>query len=703
MTMATLNTCGVCGHQQLATSSYCSQCGNLMPGLGTGLLPRNRVLQNRYAIVDKLGQGGMGAVYKVADQRLGGKVLALKEMSDAAITDPQERVQAIAAFRQEAQLLARLNHPNIPKVTDFFTENYRHYIVMEFVPGETLEDRLARQQVPCSEQEVRQWVLQLCEVLSYLHSQSPPIIFRDLKPGNIMLMPEGQLKLIDFGIARFFKPGKPGDTRVLGTPGYSPPEQHGRGQTDVRSDIYSLGVVLHRLLTLYDPETTPFKLPRVRQLNPAVSPQLEQIIAKATQPDILQRYQSVGQMSQTLRLGIPPSPLPRPVAYPRPMPRTWRGVPVWIMIMGIVLALGLGMAMASTIIRRPQPTPTVPIIVMASATYTPTRTPTAIAGGAVLPSQTPTPILALPTATPMALMASATHTPSHKPSTPTPTHRLPSSTPTRRPPTKTPTPAPYAVVTAETLNVRAGPGTGYDRIAQVRRGERLAIIGRNQACDWFKVKITGSKTGWVAVNYVDLNVAPCSPPEEPVPPTPTLRPTPSQPTASNTRDFSGSQGANHWWYQVEKGRNSGVFVDFPSFGSYRSSDGKPARNCWLTSQEQHVRICEEGEIHPGASGRIAYRWRSDVARDVRVVVHAHKIDTSCGNNDGVWIGTYRVPQGKPPLKVGEFSIRGAEYRDRPANTYRYDIPLNAGDSVMVMLDISRSTACDMTRLYVDIY
>ena len=394
-----------------------------MPGLGTGLLPPNFILQGRYVIVGKLGQGGMGAVYKVADQRLGGKILAMKEMSDAAITDPQEKAQAIAAFRREAQLLARLNHPNIPKVTDFFTENRKHYIVMEFVPGETLEDRMARQRVPCSEQEVRQWALQLCEVLSYLHSQSPPIIFRDLKPGNIMLTPQGQLKLIDFGIARFFKPGKTGDTQVIGTPGYSPPEQYGRGQTDARSDIYSLGVVLHHLLTLHDPASTPFKLPPVRQLNPAVSPQLEQIITKATQPNIMQRYQNVGEMRQALGLSTLPSPPPSPVPYPQPTPQPRRGVPVWVMIVGIILALGLGIAAAGTVIRSTQPTPTAPVIVVAPATHTPTHTPIALIPGGVLPTPTRTP-------TPIPVPPGITLTESP----------MPSHTPTPRKLTNTPTP-----------------------------------------------------------------------------------------------------------------------------------------------------------------------------------------------------------------------------------------------------------------------
>lgn len=387
-----------------------------MPGLGTGALPSNFILQGRYTILDKLSQGGMGAVYKVADQRIGGKIWAAKEMSDAALSTPQERAQAVAAFQQEAQLLATLDHPNIPKVTDYFTENHKHYIVMEFVPGETLEERLVRQQVPCSEQEVREWALQLCVVLSYLHKQTPPVIFRDLKPANIMLTPQGQLKLIDFGIARFFQPGKGKDTQILGTPGYAPPEQYGQGQTDARSDIYSLGVTLHTLLTGHDPETTPFSLPPVRQLNQGVSRELEEVIAKATQTDVSQRYQDVSEMSQAQGRDATPPPRPRGQQVGQPRPGILVSAAFIGLVMCVVLALGLGIAIASRSINAPQPTPTRAIIVMPPATRTPTPTPTALGRGEAPPTETPTSTLT---------------------KSPTPAR---TRTPTPKRPTKTPTP-----------------------------------------------------------------------------------------------------------------------------------------------------------------------------------------------------------------------------------------------------------------------
>ena len=304
-------SCPNCGAVNKPTARFCNSCGTVLSAQTASLggmqtISLGGMVQGRYRVQHLLGQGGMGVVYQVLDTRLGGKLLAMKEMSDAALTDPAEKAAAIAAFRQEAELLAKLDHANIPKVSDFFTEGGKHYIIMEFVQGETLEARLARQGTPCSEPEVRLWATQLCDVLAYLHSQNPPVIFRDLKPSNIMITPQGQVKLIDFGIARLFKPGKTGDTQQMGTRGYAPPEQYGQGQqTDARSDIYSLGVMLHEALTRHDPASTPFRLPPVRQLNPAVLAELEQIIARATQPNMQQRYQSAAELLQALSVGQP--------------------------------------------------------------------------------------------------------------------------------------------------------------------------------------------------------------------------------------------------------------------------------------------------------------------------------------------------------------------------------------------------------------
>ena len=293
--------------------------GGSQPNLQTGMMPPESRLQNRYIIVRRLGRGGMGAVYAASDARITGKLWAVKEMSDAAITNPLEKQQAIGAFRQEAEMLARLNHPNLPAVTDFFSEGGKQYLVMELVAGQTLEALLAARPGPFPEAQVLDWVNQLCDVLNYLHNQQPPIVFRDLKPSNIMLEDSGRIKLIDFGIARLFKPGRASDTQAMGTPGYAAPEQYGRGQTDARSDVYSLGVVMHNLLTKHDPSLNPFNFLPVRQLNPAVSPQVEAVIVRALRANPAERYQSVLEMRAALRGSTPPEGLAAPTPAPAGM------------------------------------------------------------------------------------------------------------------------------------------------------------------------------------------------------------------------------------------------------------------------------------------------------------------------------------------------------------------------------------------------
>jgi serine/threonine-protein kinase len=323
--------CPNCGASCSPTARFCSRCGwslqaTVPPyGLGTGRLPANAMLKNRYIIIRKIGQGGMAAVYQAADARITGKTWAVKEMSDAAITDPLEKQQAVEAFRREAELLSQLSHPNIPKVTDFFSEGGKQYLVMEYVDGQTLEEILEQRGRPFSEHEVRPWLEQLCGVLDYLHCCSPPVIFRDLKPANIMVNQTGQIKLIDFGIARLFKSGKTSDTQVLGTPGYAAPEQHGQRQSDARSDIYALGVTLHRLLTNHDPVTTPFSLPPLRQLAPVVSKAMDKVVQQATEQDPDRRWQSATEIKQFIvSAKVVPSPGAPPVGVGQAPPKTSR-------------------------------------------------------------------------------------------------------------------------------------------------------------------------------------------------------------------------------------------------------------------------------------------------------------------------------------------------------------------------------------------
>ncbi|HKT40058.1 MAG TPA: serine/threonine-protein kinase, partial [Ktedonobacterales bacterium] len=264
----------------------------------TGRLPPQSRLGS-YQILRNVGQGGMAAVYKAIEVR-SGKIVAIKEMSQVGLS-PDELKEALDSFRFEAQALSKLSHRNLPKVYQYFSENTRHYLVMEFIEGKTLEQKLADARgAALPESDVLAWTRQICDVLSYLHRQRPPIIFRDLKPANIMVTAQGQVKLIDFGIARVFAPGRSRDTQVLGTPGFAPPEQYGKAQTDPRADIYALGCTLYQLLTAYDPATSPFKLPPMRAKNPAVSARTQHAIEKATQLDRDARYATVDDFARDL-------------------------------------------------------------------------------------------------------------------------------------------------------------------------------------------------------------------------------------------------------------------------------------------------------------------------------------------------------------------------------------------------------------------
>ncbi|OQZ00093.1 MAG: hypothetical protein B6D41_00300 [Chloroflexi bacterium UTCFX4] len=303
--------CLQCNAQNPSGNKFCHNCGGALTPSGAftniaAVVPPNQILQARYMIVRQIGSGGMGAVYQVNDARLAGKQWAIKEMSDAHVTNPLDHQVALDGFRREAQLLATLDHFNLPKVTDYFQENNKYYLVMEFVSGDTLEQIVARTPGMLDEARVLNWARQLCEVLEYLHTQLQPIVFRDLKPANIMLTPQEQIKLIDFGIARFFQAGKKKDTALFGTAGYAAPEQYGIGQTDARSDIYSFGVVLHHLLTKHDPASTPFMLPAPRSLNPNLTAQTEGLILRAIQNKPADRFQTIAEVRlQMANSGLP--------------------------------------------------------------------------------------------------------------------------------------------------------------------------------------------------------------------------------------------------------------------------------------------------------------------------------------------------------------------------------------------------------------
>lgn len=273
--------CTRCGTANRAQSAFCYACGqplqNMTPALqssstgnsGSGgyhghsgqLAPRY-LLKQRYRIIARLGNGGFGAVYKAGDEQFGNRPVAVKEMNRGGLT-PLEIAGAADAFKREALLLAKLKHPSLPGIYDHFTEAGRWYLVMDYIEGETLEarfDRMGRMRV----EEVLQIGMQLCEVLGYLHNCQPPVIFRDLKPANIIVSPHGRIYLIDFGLARLFDPAQSKNSSPFGSPGYAAPEQYESPQTTVRADIYSLGATLHQLLTGAYPPLRPFEFVPIR-------------------------------------------------------------------------------------------------------------------------------------------------------------------------------------------------------------------------------------------------------------------------------------------------------------------------------------------------------------------------------------------------------------------------------------------------------
>ena len=234
-------------------------------------LTSGTVLQNRYAIERLLGGGGMGMVYLAHDHRLANRPCAVKEMVDHFI-DQQQRIEANDYFAREADTLAQLKHAAIPAITDRFDDQNRHYLVMEYVEGRNLEEEIAARGGPLPEGLIIDIARQLCDVLAYLHGSTPPVVYRDMKPSNVMLTPKGRVVLVDFGIARLFKSARKGT--MIGTLGFAPPEQY-QGVVDPRSDIYSLGATLHYVLTGRDPEKfPPFSFPPIRDLRPEVSTNL---------------------------------------------------------------------------------------------------------------------------------------------------------------------------------------------------------------------------------------------------------------------------------------------------------------------------------------------------------------------------------------------------------------------------------------------
>lgn len=272
-------------------------------------LKSGEILRSRYVIKRIIGQGGMGSIYLAEDLRLKGRICALKEVEHDKSLTKSLRQEAQDQFKQEATILARLDHPNLPKVSDFFSIGDRDYLVMDYVPGDDLRTLMLKakhQEKFLKESEVRLWANQLADALIYLHNQEPPILHRDIKPSNLKLMPSGLLKLVDFGLVKIMAPGEMTITIIQGqgTALYTPLEQYGGDSThtDIRSDIYSFGATLYHLLTNNPPTDArerfihPEALKLPRDINQSISTQMERAIlwAMSLHPD--ERPQTMAQL-----------------------------------------------------------------------------------------------------------------------------------------------------------------------------------------------------------------------------------------------------------------------------------------------------------------------------------------------------------------------------------------------------------------------
>ncbi len=265
------------------------------------LLSPGIVLRERYKILKLIGQGGMGAVYQAEDLRLAGRLCAIKEVLPLGVMYDEELEAYREQFFQEASILARLDHPNLPKVSDYFSLNGREYLVMDYVEGQDLREIIneaRRRGEFLPEEQILDWMDQLCDTLAYLHTRVPPVIHRDIKPSNIKLTPSGRIKLVDFGLVKILSTDDNRTVTVVqgrGTVQYTPLEQYGgdTGHTDVRSDIYALGATCYHLATLQPPVDArqrflrPGILPYPRTINPDLSPAVERAIlaAMAMHPD----------------------------------------------------------------------------------------------------------------------------------------------------------------------------------------------------------------------------------------------------------------------------------------------------------------------------------------------------------------------------------------------------------------------------------
>lgn len=324
--MITTRHCSGCGTTHDESSTHCRACGHLLVNAASASVPpQGMLLQGRYVLGAILGSGGFSSVYHAWDRQAGGQEVAIKQINLQGLS-AEESIEATNTFNREVTVLSTLDHPQVPRIYHHFHDQNHWYLVLEYIKGQTLENFLAMLAVQSRVlqlKEILAIVRQICTVLEYLHSRQPPIVFRDLKPSNIIRTPTGKLCLIDFGIARHFRPGQARDTQPLGSPGYAAPEQYGRGQTTPQTDIYSLGTLFHFLLSGKDPAEAdnPLALPVLRLNGQPGGAQLEALVQCMLAPDPHERPTSVQNVIEVLeqveqeasadevrRIWLPPTP-----------------------------------------------------------------------------------------------------------------------------------------------------------------------------------------------------------------------------------------------------------------------------------------------------------------------------------------------------------------------------------------------------------
>jgi serine/threonine protein kinase len=267
------------------------------------------ILQDHYVLIGPLGQGGMGTVFMAQDTSLFNRLCVVKKLRLDGFND-RDKQKAMEFFQREAKILSELKHPNVVHIQAYFQEHGNYYLVMEYVEGNNLQQLLKKRGTPFTEEQVIQWTTTILNVLNYLHNHEPPVIYRDIKPSNIMLDTVNGIKLVDFGIARPYTENSENTHVVSG--GYSPPEQYW-GAADPRSDIYALGATMYYLLTGHEPIALQSCSPKLH--NVKVSDFIDKIVQRATTQDVWLRYQSAAEMLEALSQNIPRQPVVTPYIY----------------------------------------------------------------------------------------------------------------------------------------------------------------------------------------------------------------------------------------------------------------------------------------------------------------------------------------------------------------------------------------------------